>query len=211
MHNCKEIREQLTELVLNGADCGPDKVLSAELKRCVECRAEFDALNATLGITTRLKETVAPAESYWTGYHARLRERLVKAGTVSHAAGPSLLLTFFKSSVPVPVPVAAAAIIIVLVLVPFAIRASRQQTPQSPVIVHVPVEVPVIQERTVTQIVYRDRLHFRSSRRAREDAKVESTFARSEKPKNEELPASLTGFKPTEEIKLTVIKGGSPK
>jgi len=38
----------------------------------------------------------------------------------------------------------------------------------------------------------------------------ETTFARSQKFPNEDIPPSLTGFKPTEEIKLTVIKGGFP-
>ena len=39
------------------------------LNRCDECRAEFEALNATLRVTSRLREMVAPPEDYWTGYH----------------------------------------------------------------------------------------------------------------------------------------------
>ena len=71
MHNCKETKERLTELALDEA------VLPEDLSRCDECRAEFEAVNATLRTTTRLRETVAPPEDYWTGYHALLRERLL--------------------------------------------------------------------------------------------------------------------------------------
>ena len=60
MHNCKETRERLTELALDEA------VLPAELSECDECRAEFEALNATLRVTARLRETVMPREAYWT-------------------------------------------------------------------------------------------------------------------------------------------------
>jgi len=75
----------------------------------------------------------------------------------------------------------------------------------------VPVQVPVVQEKVVTRVVYRDRRSSsRNSRRAINDTQTESTFAKSRKPTTDEIPASLNGFKPTDEIKLTVIKGGSP-
>ena len=80
----------------------------------------------------------------------------------------------------------------------FLIRAAQQPSPQiqAPVVVHVPVEVPVIKERTVTQIVYRDRQKAsKSAKRSAVAPAVENTFAQ---------------FKPTDEVKLTVIKGGSP-
>ena len=212
MHNCTETKEQITELVLDGADRRPDEVLLAELRACAECRAEFNALNATLRVTTRLREISTPSESYWSGYHAKLRHTLVNANAQSiQSNGPSWLVRFFKASVPVPVPVAAALIIACAVLIPIAIRAARQQQPpQMPSIVHVPVQVPVVQEKIVTRVVYHEkRSTARTSKRVIEPAKVESTFAKSQKPQNAEIPSSLIGFKPTEEVKLTVIKGGS--
>jgi hypothetical protein len=43
-----------------------------------------------------------------------------------------------------------------------------------------------------------------------DSSRNDSTLAKSQKPpQNAELPTSLIGFKPTEEVKLTVIKGGS--
>ena len=74
-------------------------------------------------------------------------------------------------------------------------QPSTSQIP-APVIVEVPVQVPVINERTVAQIVYRERRQ--SPTRSKQTAsppQLENTFAQ---------------FKPTDEVKLTVIKGGSP-
>lgn len=215
MHNCREVKEQLTGLVLDEA------VLPAELSKCDECRAEFEALNATLRVTARLREAVVPSEDYWIEYHALLRERLSRAKAQRRKeefaplfAPLRLCVSFFarslKSSVRVPVPVGIAAIILCSVLAVFAIRQQPAQ-PQSPIIVHVPVEVPVIQEKTVTQIVYRDRRpSSKPSKRVSVAPTSESTFARSQKPRQDDLPITLTGFKPTDEIKLTVIKGGIP-
>ncbi len=219
MHNCSETKERLTELVLDGRSA---ELSVAELNNCADCRAEFDALNATLRMTTRVSETAAPAESYWSGYHARLREKLAVIGpTPSHAEtqrreeklGPlfATMRLCVRMSIPVPLPLALAVIITCLALGVFAIRRAEQPVAQPPLLVHVPVEVPVVQEKVVTRVVYRDRRSTeRNSRRAVHDARAESTFARSRKPATEEIPASLTGFKPTEEIKLIVIKGGTP-
>lgn len=207
MHSCSETKEQITELLLDGADRQPDAVLSRELRRCAECRNEFAALKASLRITTRSRELSTPTEDYWTSYHAKLRHKLVNVNTVNDS--PSMVERFFRFSIPVPAPVALAVIIASAVLIPVAIRAARQQTPPTPSVVHVPVEVPVIQEKEkiVTRVVYRERRPVaRTSRRTVNDAKVESTFAKSQKSPSGDI---LAGFKPTEEVKLTVIKGGS--
>ena len=208
MHNCKETKERLIELALDQA------VLPVEFSKCDECRAEFEALNATLRATARLREkAVLP-----NGYHARLRERLFHAKAQTRKAGRkegfpplfaplrlcvNLLVRSLKSSIPVPVPVGIAVIILFSLLALFAIR-QRTAQPQSPIVVHVPVEVPVVQEKTVTQVVYRDRRRTsKPSKRTATTPTSESTFARSQ-------PINLDGFKPTDEIKLTVIKGGIP-
>ena len=214
MHNCRETREQITELVLDGAD-RPGELLLAELGRCAECRAEFDALNATMRMTTRLRETVAPAESYWIGYHAKLRQRVEDLAGESRAkaqrrkADPwiffAALRLCVRTAVPVPVPLIIVAF---AVLGLFAVLTARQPTTQSPVVVRVPVEIPVVQEKVVTRVVYRDRRASRTSKRVIAPSKAESTLAKSRKPQNAEIPAALIGFKPSDEVKLTVIKGG---
>jgi len=215
MHNCTETRERLIELVLDGG--------SAEMNSCAECRAEFEALNMTLRMTSRLSETAAPAESYWSGYHARLRQKLAtnpsRAETQRRGEklGPlfATMRLCVRTSVPVPLPLALAVVVMCLALGVFAIRRAEQPqiqpTAQAPLFVHVPVQVPVVQEKVVTRVVYRDRRSSaRNSRRAINDAQAESTFAKSRTSSTGETPASLNGFKPTNEIKLVVLKGGSP-
>jgi len=200
MHNCKDTKERLIELALDQA------ALPAELRQCDECRAEFEALSVTLRATTRLRQKVVLPN----GYHARLRERLFLAKAQrkqrrEEEFTPFLaaLRLFVKSSVPVPVPVGIAVILLLSLLALFAIR-QRTAPPQSPTVVHVPIEVPVIQEKTLTQVVYRDRRRTsKPSKRTAISPAPESTFARSQ-------PINLDGFKPTDEIKLTVIKGGAP-
>jgi predicted anti-sigma-YlaC factor YlaD len=81
MHNCKETREIFTELLLDGIDFRSDQAISAELRRCSECRSEFETLSATLRMTSRVSEVATPAEDYWPAYHAKLRQRLVDAQT----------------------------------------------------------------------------------------------------------------------------------
>ena len=207
MHNCRETKEQITELVLDGAD-RPDEMLLAQLRGCAECRAEFNALSATLRVTTRLRETVAPAESYWAGYHARLRQRVEDLAEETHATAQKRkgeswsfvapLRLCVRTTVRVPLPLVAALILAFTALGVFTVRAARK--PQNPpLIVQVPVEVPVVQEKVVTRVVYRER---------RLPVRNYGTLAKSRKPQNAETPASLSGFKPSEEVKLVVIKGG---
>lgn len=209
MHNCSKTREQIIELLLNDTN-QPRDLLLADLHACRECSAEFDTLNATLRITSRLKETGAPAESYWTGYHAKLRGKIVCAvdgqRRVRHGRPPlrSTLRALFRSSIRVPVPVAAAAAIVCLVLVSVSLRKSDQPAAQSPAVVHFPVEVPVVQEKIVTRVVYRERRQRFKPTHATSNLTVEDTFAKSQK-----IEPSLRGFKPAGDIKLTVIKGGS--
>ncbi len=192
MHNCKTTRERLTELLLDGSDLPVS--LSTELRECAECVEEFRALKETLRLTTRLIETATPPNSYWPGYHARLKEKLQAAQhprvEPGHSHHRSWLMRFFVSSIRVPVPVGLALLFI------FGLLIFKTRVPGPPSIVHVPVEVPVIQEKTVERVVYREK-PARRSRRTPPPARSESVLA------------SLEGFEPAEEVKLTVIKGGS--
>src|SRR5688500_16643451 len=198
MHNCKTTRERLTELLLDGVD--PRVVLSKDLRACAECREEFGELSDTLRVTTRLIETATAPDSYWPGYHARLKERLraaqqprVEPGQY-HSDRPSRLTRFFVSSIRVPAPVGLALILIFGLAFVFSRRVPAEIS-----IVHVPVEVPVVQEKVVTEIVYREK----RSRPKRSKPTPGSSSTDS-------ALATLQGFAPTEEVKLTVINRGSP-
>jgi hypothetical protein len=161
-------------------------------------------------MTRRLSET-APDDDYWTGYHERLRQKLFTSEESSHAKAQrreedaeknrasdlrpffAPLRLFVRTAVRVPVPLVALTILAFAALGLFAARAARRPPVPTPVIVHVPVEVPVVQEKVVTRVVYRER-----------------TLVKTRKSPTEESPATLTGFKPADEVKLVVIKGGAP-
>ena len=219
MHNCKEVREQFTELLLDGDDRG-EKMLD----QCEECRAEFEALAATLRMTARLRERVTPGEGYWTSYHTQLRQQLsfhTKAqrqrlrhaepqreelkpglGFIFAPLRKPLRLCVKTLLLPVRVPLGTALLVVASVLALFVIRAVRQPMPPAPVVVQVPVEVPVVQEKVVTQVVYRDRWRVAKPSKRVAGPSTDSAVARSQ--------TTLSGFKPTDDVKLTVIKGGSP-
>jgi hypothetical protein len=198
MHNCKTTRERLTELLLDGAD--PRGVLMTDLRACSECSEEFGKLSETLRVTTRLIETAAPPESYWPGYHARLKQRLRAAQQPRVAPGQyqtagdhrSWLMRILTSSIRVPVPVGLALILMFIC----SFLLLRIRVPAEPSIVH--VEVPVVQEKLVTQVVYRE-----------QPAKPKRSKRTQSAPRNDSTLATLQGFEPAEEVKLTVIKGGS--
>jgi hypothetical protein len=195
MHNCKTTRERLTELLLDGVD--PGAVLATDLRECAECREECGELSETLRFTTRLVETATPPDSYWPGYHARLKERLRAAQQPRVEPGQyhdrSWLTRLLFSSIRVPVPVGLAALITLGLAIFFLIRVPAAEVS----IVHVPFEVPVTHEKVVERIVYREKPSRKSRRTQPTPRPPDSTLA------------TLQGFTPTDEVKLTVIKGGS--
>ena len=204
MHNCKATTDRITELLLNRPNARPDDLLSKELLRCAECRNEFDALKETLRITTRVIEKSEPSKSYWNGYHARLKQQLNNA-TIHHfeSRETTWFLRFFKSSIRMPVPAGLALLVLFAVGIGWATRVSQKQVVITETIsVPVPFEVPVVQEKIVTRVLYRDRVRNRN-----ENSTANSVVA---KTQNEARPPALIGFKPLDEVKLTVIKGGSP-
>lgn len=233
MHNCKATREMISELLLAEENYAQDISLSKDLENCEACRAEFDSVKNTLRITTKLFETVTPPESYWTAYHATLKQKLINSHTQqshqgapteggpyksSHHARVSWVAGFFKSSVRVPMPVAIGLMLSFVLSLLLVARVYREgDVPTPPVsIVRVPVEVPLIKEKPVIRVVYRDRdrrATLKRSNRATGSSEINPSVARSQSPKGfsgDTRPAALAGFKPPDEIKLTVIKGGSP-
>ena len=206
MHSCKKTRDLMTELLSDGTS-PPTPELLIQLRCCRECRQEFAALKDTLSLTTGVIESVAPPEEYWADYHLALKQKLLTSrAPVMTMHQPSWLMRLFRTSVPVPVPIGLALVLLFGVALFFAARAATPKQPEAPLVVRERVEVPVPQERIVTRIVYRDRYRPAVSRKSNPNNE-QSTLARSQK--NEAIPSGLIGFKPLEEIKLTVIKGGT--
>ena len=221
MHNCKATRKQLIEEALDETLSSRGALL-AELEHCPSCREEFASFRSVLRVADQAMESVLPAESFWSGYHARLRQSLERDGSLAPQPRgetgapvrlPGLLHRFATASVRVPVPVAAVLIILFGLSIVFATNSRRQQTTESPsgtsTVVTKTVEVPVVQERTVTRVVYRDRSRRTNSDIARIEKSARSAAKITERS-NEPVantPISLVGFKPTSDPKLTIIKG----
>lgn len=216
MHNCKATRKRLIEEALNQTPSDQSGPFLAELEQCLSCREEFASVRSVLRVTDQTLESVLPAESFWSGYDARLRQSLERDNSLAARRNTetgalvrvgNLLQRLVTASVSVPVPVAAALIILFGLSIAFATYSRRQPTIESSsgpaTVVTRTVEVPVIQERTVTRVVYRDRSRRTSSEIARTGKAPRS--ATNEPAAN--TPISLVGFKPTSDPKLTIIKG----
>jgi hypothetical protein len=222
MHNCKETRKLLIEQALDQIPSDQSQALLVELEHCAACREEFASLRSVLRVANQAMESARPAESFWSGYHARLRQSLERDSSPHSRprteAGAlvllrSLLQRLATASVRVPVPVAAVLIILFGMSIVFATYSRRQPATQlltgTPTVVTKTVEVPVIHERTVTRVVYRDRSRRTGSDIARLE-KAQRNEAKVANRTNEPVanaPISLVGFKPTSDPKLTIIKG----
>lgn len=221
MHNCKETRKRLIEQALDET-LSSQGALLAELEPCPACREEFASLRSVLRVADQAMESALPAESSWSGYHERLRQHLENASE-SAVSSPSRqarsetgLQTWLRklvtASVPVPVPLAAVLVVLFGLSLLFTMNSRRSSSgaplPVSPSVVTKIVEVPVIQERTITRVVYRERSFGTSRGKASqpERANSNSVVARRNGP-TEGTPISLVGFKPANEVKLTIIKG----
>ena len=203
MHDCKATREKLNEL----AGSGEDAQLLNELRQCEACNGEYASLRSTLRLADQAIRAAAPADDFWPAYHARLRQSLESVSKVDapsrpaeRSGVPASLLAFFTASVRVPVPIAAILLLVLGATIVFALRSRRSPVTVPPIIVTKTVEVPVVHEKTVTQVVYRDRDRCQvASRKASANLMVQR--------QNERAPVSLSGFTPTNEVKLTIIKG----
>jgi len=206
MHDCKTTRERLNELAVSDEDTQ----LLAELRHCEACREEYESLRSTLRLADQALRS-APAEDFWPGYHARLRQRLESvsqehAPTV--AVEPSGALTWLRSlvtgSVRVPVPIAAVLLLAFVATILFAVKSRPEHAtvlPGETTVVTERVEVPVFHEKTVTRLVYRNR-----DRREGNERRGAETLAQRQNETGR-VPVSLSGFTPTNEVKLTIIKG----
>ena len=203
MHSCRKTREHMTERLLNGVET------PIELAGCEECQSEFESLKEMLRLTTRGIETATPAAEEWTNYGSSLTRKLAEVShtivSPSPVAHDSWLKRFLTVSIRIPVPAGVALLLLFAISLGLALRRSPQPTVVEKVsTVQVPVEVPVIQEKVVTRVVFRQSNNQNASRRyvAKPD---NSAVARSQSS-----PVNLSEFKPLDEVKFKIIKGGSP-
>lgn len=220
MHNCKQTRKVFDELAV-----AEHPVISDQLRRqlddCAACREEFASLQSALHVSAQALRLTLPGEDFWQGYHERLRAKVLanaaqvfetqtKPLSFSRRAWPALR-TFASSSVRLPLPAALAAVL--LVGVSFAIllktaRASVTAANNQAKVETRTIEVPVVQEKVVTKVVYVERKNGRSGRRGELNSVEASDLSQSVAAVSSRKNAlSMVGFKPTDQVKLTIIKG----
>jgi hypothetical protein len=117
------------------------------------------------------------------------------------------LRNLFTSSVRIPIPLAAGAAALLIVLgvsFAFVLNSRRQVKTPAPIFVTKTVEVPVPQDRPVEKVV--TRIVYRDSDRRRPFRGGNAIAARP-RTSPSEIPLNLIGFKPANEVNLTIIKG----
>lgn len=212
MHNCKVTRKNLVDLALEQAD---QCQMPADLEDCQACREEFASLREAARLTEITAVLAQPSENFWPGYHERLRARIDESQQCPAFAenqGPGFWLRkLVTSSIPVPAPLAFAGLALIGFSLFFVVYARKSSgapadlTPPS--IITRTVEVPVVQEKRVTRVVYRN--VWRTQREpASPDRMIETVD--SQKFEAPATVTSLEGFKPAHEAKLTIIKGSYP-
>jgi anti-sigma factor RsiW len=223
MHNCKSTRNTLTDLALDEVQPDQKQQLLAELEDCAPCREEYVSIRETLRVSGQALSSTLPPAEFWTGYHARLVNRLenqpadVSPAVSSQKLQPwQSLWRMATASVRIPVPLVAAMLLLLFgvgtsLAWTLMKRASPGSETQAPPVITRTVTVPVTQEKIVTRIVYRGRNTNRQ--RAREpqydlsEQQSGAPVAQSSGEATEKAPISLVGFKPTEQVKLKVLKG----
>jgi hypothetical protein len=214
MHNCKATRKRLLEQCMDTSPSGQKEISPAELEGCPACLEEFAAIGKLLRVADQAMEAAQPVESFWAGYQARLRQSLERdtahrSPSQDKVGALVRLRNLFGSYVRVPVPVAAIVVLLLGGAVVFALQSRRLSHGTNPTVVTKTVEVPVVRERLVTQVVYRERsrrLPQDKTNRAQENQSVAKQVTRRDIA-TENNPPSLAGFKPANEARLTIIKG----
>lgn len=243
MHNCRRTQAKLTDLLFDDLPAEEKLRQRAEIEACDECARQYMSLTATLALFDEAADAAPPkSESYWLAYNNRLRDQLHNTDVHQLQSSPEAKrASFWRRAllmrVQVPVPAlavitfaVAASFLSLLILRPAAradnslahssttatttLAGSNPTSNETPARI---VEVPVVQEKVVTRIVYvnrwRQEKHGSSNAAQRDDQKVNAEFGEQKLARAAlQLPpaplarASLAGFQPTNEVKLTVIK-----
>lgn len=205
MHNCKAIRSRVVDLLSAGPNCDLPEEVSVELSNCEACEREFHTLSNTMRLATRGLDAAMPADGYWPVYHEKLQEKLLNIDVPDGTRIDSVPFRFprinrlFTSSVMVRTPVAVSLLLLFalsLAALAWTLRSSKTEViSQAPAVIQVPV--PVVQEKIVEKVVYVPK---KSGPRQKQTVNRRA-------PANDINAFSQLGFKPTNDVKLTVIKG----
>ncbi len=211
MHNCKRTREALVDLTVGELNEVRARAISSELLHCEACRAEQTAIAGTLRVSQQALSADHASDEFWRSYHHRLQNKLKGMPVVASSPRANFwngLRAFATSSVRIPLPAALAAVALVCVLSFAALsRGQVNQIPAAPIAqVEVQtVHVPVIHEKVVREVVYRDRR--RTKQLTVDYANLNTATATAKPVTDPAAKLNLVGFKPADQVKLTIIKG----
>ena len=217
MHNCRLTKNRLLDLALDEVAPSEAKQLLEDLDDCPACQEEYATLKNTWRVSAQALRSALPTEDFWPGHHARLQARLINASSLIQPVHLSLssrwwigLRKMATTSVRVPLPAALAMML--LIGISFFALGSTGQTNIPPVIPLVSLEtrtvpVPVIQEKVVTRVVYIERKGRGNRGAAGQSGPSRSNVAGVRSDASGKTAMSLVGFKPTDHVNLTIIKG----
>ena len=211
MHNCKRTRHALIDLAVGELSEVQARAIRSELQHCEACLAEQTAIAGTLRVSRQALSAEHGSDEFWRSYHSRLQNRLKEMPVLASSSRINFwtgLIAFGTSSVRVPLPAALAAVALVCVL-SFA-AVSRSQVTQIPATPLAQIEVqtvhiPVVQEKVVLQVVYRDRKP--SKQLAVDYANLNTATATAKPATDPAAKLNLVGFKPADQVKMTIIRG----
>jgi hypothetical protein len=177
--------------------------LLAELQACPNCREELVAVMNTVRLTNQALRVVVPQEDFWPGYHDRLEQRLNFSNENKNASGFSAQwFSALTSSIRVPLPLAVAVVLLLAAMSAFSVSQYFREVAVPAISQYEePDAVPLIRQEVVTRVVY--------VRRDRRRPTSGGTGPATEPEPAEKTVAGLSGFKPTSEVKLKIIKGSA--
>lgn len=226
MHDCRKTREDLIDLLFGELEAEEELRLTEEMKACGSCRAEYHSMREAIDKFDEAAPAMLPAGQFWVEHHSRLEERLDLAAETTRTSTAAAVVPFWRRtwrasfSIPVPAAIAAALLLAattVIAMRSFIFRQDAKRAPQEAAAtttttkieyVEVPVIQRVVEEKVVTRTVYVTK---RGGRGEQAEPSLRDlpniTARRNEDETTNARRATLNGFLPPPDVKLTVIKG----
>jgi hypothetical protein len=210
LHSCRRTREAILETVFDGSN-NPD--FARQVQGCAECIEEYQMICSTLDLLDKGERASEPSPEYWAGYESRLQAAILSSAGAEWKR-PNWVMRLFSSSVRIPIPVAAALLIVCAAsVISLALRPHIVKTVEVPAAVSDKtieriVEVPILQEKIVTKTVFVERKAPSAAKRVGFDPLHTSGLLAStaEEDGGSITRANLTGFHPTDDMRIRVLR-----
>lgn len=129
MHDCNKFKDKLVDLLFESAEGDERSRLLAETAACKNCDSLYRSMSETLTVFDQVTRTVAPEESYWSGYENRLRAQLAKQVRPKRNLFAPLFGKDIFARLPVALRIAFACLVIAAGLWLFFNRIERTSPP----------------------------------------------------------------------------------